>query len=76
MCFITSSLDPKRRGMSPESYVCLNVTLTNNGVYLINDENVSKKMNPEDLARLPSPSRIFSFNYKSIKRVIYSARCE
>ena len=76
MVHIASAVDPKRRGMDKEKYICLNTILTNHGVYLINDENICFQMDPANLHRLPIPGRVFSFNYKSIKRLFYAKRCE
>jgi len=72
---IQSTTEPSNC-MPIDKYMCLNVILTNHGVYLVDDENVSFFMGPTNLEKLPAPERVLSFNYKSIKRLIIGTRLE
>ena len=72
---IKSSVD-QNNSMSNDKWMCLNVILTNHGVYLIDDQKMSFSMDPTNLANMAIPERVFSFNYKCIKRLIYGHRLE
>lgn len=57
-------------------YKCLTVILTNHGVYIIDDSEESFSMDPNNHDQLQCPQRVFSFNYKSIRRLVYGQRLE
>eukprot|EP00354_Favella_ehrenbergii_P009466 CAMPEP_0170475896 /NCGR_PEP_ID=MMETSP0123-20130129/17471_1 /TAXON_ID=182087 /ORGANISM="Favella ehrenbergii, Strain Fehren 1" /LENGTH=60 /DNA_ID=CAMNT_0010746713 /DNA_START=61 /DNA_END=240 /DNA_ORIENTATION=- len=54
---IQSTTEPSNC-MMIDKYMCLNVILTNHGVYLVDDENVSFFMDPTNLEKLPAPERV------------------
>ena len=72
---IASTTD-KDRSMAKDQFMCLTVMLTNHGVYLINDEDLSFRMDPSQIDTLPCPELVYSFNYKSIKRLIFGHRIQ
>ena len=72
---IQSSIDTTN-SMPIDKFMCLNVILTNHGVYLIDDNQMSFSMDPSNLHIMQAPDRVFSFNYKCIKRLIYGQRLE
>jgi len=69
--------------MNPDMYYCMNVVLTNHGVYLIDDVDQSWYQNHDPKHEnqfmggdKSMPRNVQSFNYKSIKRLTYGNMME
>ena len=59
-----------------DGYHVMSVVLTNNGIYIFNDEEQSNAQGSEHHASLRPPDQVLSFNFKSVRRMGFAKRVE